>query len=184
MEYHLNLPVNKNEIKKLRVGDILYLSGTIFTSRDAGHKKMLDVSKLPFKPDDMALFHCGPLVKKDNGIWKVISAGPTTSIRMEIFEDSFIERFDISIIIGKGGMGKRTKKALQKDICVYTSFTGGAGVFAADKIEEVLDVFWIDELGMPEAIWIFNVKDFGPLIVSMDSNGNSIYEDIKNKVII
>ena len=110
--------------------------------------------------------------------WQVVSAGPTTSSRMEIFEDKFLEKFHTRLIIGKGGMGERTKKALQKDICVYTSYTGGAGALAADKVEEVLGVYYLEELGMPEAAWIFKVKDFGPLVVAMDSHNNSIYENI------
>lgn len=98
---------------------------------------------------------------------------------MEIFEDKFIEKFKVNIIIGKGGMGERTKKALQKHTAVYTSFTGGAGALAADKVVDVKDVFWLEELGMPEAVWIFNVKEYGPLVVSMDSYGNSIYKAIE-----
>ena len=125
----------------------------------------------------MALFHCGPLMKKNGKKWKVVSAGPTTSSRMEIFEDKFIENFCINIIIGKGGMGEKTKKTLEKNTCVYASFTGGAGVLAADKVEEVLDVYWLDELGMTEAVWIFKVKEFGPMVVAMDSHGKSLYKD-------
>jgi tartrate/fumarate subfamily iron-sulfur-dependent hydro-lyase beta chain len=175
MEYHLNIPAEKDKIKNFKVGDILYITGKIFTARDEAHHMMLEKDKIPFNPTEMALFHCGPLMKKDNGKWQVVSAGPTTSSRMEIFEDKFIEKFGINIIIGKGGMGERTEKALQKYICVYTSYTGGAGALAADKVEEVLGVYWLEELGMPEAAWIFKVKEFGPLVVAIDSHGNSIY---------
>ena len=175
MEYHFNIPTEKDKIKNLKVGDILYVTGKIFTARDEAHHMMLEKEKIPFNPSEMALFHCGPLMKKENGKWQVISAGPTTSSRMEIFEDKFIEKFGINIIIGKGGMGERTEKALQKYICVYTSYTGGAGALAADKVEEVLGVYWLEELGMPEAAWIFKVKEFGPLVVAIDSHGNSIY---------
>ena len=115
MEYHFNLPVSLENIRKLKVGDIIYISGKIFTARDEAHHKMLNAEKntLLFNPSDMALFHCGPLMKKKLGKWEVVSAGPTTSSRMEIFEDQFIEKFGINIIIGKGGMGKRTETALQ-----------------------------------------------------------------------
>ncbi len=179
MEYHFTLPVDKEKIKKLRVGDILYLTGKIFTARDETHHIMLEKDKIPFDPSEMALFHCGPLMKKENEQWHVVSAGPTTSSRMEIFEDEFIKKFGTNIIIGKGGMGERTEKALQKYTGVYVAYTGGAGALAADKVEVVIDVFWLEELGMPEAAWIFKVKEFGPLVVAMDSYGNSIYKTLK-----
>ena len=181
MEYHLKLPVTKDEIKKLKISDILYVTGKMFTARDEAHHMMLEKDKnnLPFNPSEMALFHCGPLMKKEKGKWQVVSAGPTTSSRMEIFEDKFIEKFGVNIIIGKGGMGKRTEKALQKFSGVYTAYTGGAGALAADKVEEVLGVYWLEEFGMPEAAWIFKVKEFGPLVVAIDSHGKSIYRELK-----
>ena len=181
MEYHINIPTDKKEIKKLKVGDILYVTGKVFTARDEAHHMMLEKNNISFKPEDMALYHCGPLMKEENGGWQVVSAGPTTSSRMEIFEDKFLGKFGTNIIIGKGGMGERTKKALQKYICIYASYTGGAGALAAEKIEKVEGVHWLDELGMPEAVWIFKVKEFGPLVVAMDSHGNSIYENLKKR---
>jgi fumarate hydratase subunit beta len=179
MEYHLELPVKKEDIKKLKTGDILYITGKIFTARDEAHHMMLEKEKssLSFNPSDMALFHCGPLMKKEKNKWTVVSAGPTTSSRMDIFEDEFLEKYGVSIIIGKGGMGKRTQKALQKYICVYTSYTGGAGALAADKVKNVPGVYWLEELGMPEAVWIFDVEEFGPLVVSMDSHGKTLYKN-------
>jgi len=162
MEYHYTLPVDKEKIKKLKVGDILYLTGKIFTARDETHHIMLEKDKVPFDPSEMALFHCGPLMKKDKGHWHVISAGPTTSSRMEIFEDEFIKKFGTNIIIGKGGMGERTENALQKYTGVYVAYT-------------------LEELGMPEAAWIFKVKEFGPLIVAIDSYGESIYKKLKKR---
>ena len=178
MEYHLKLPVSSEDIKRLHVGDIIFVSGSIFTARDEAHLMMLEKDKnsLSFDPSEMALYHCGPLMKKTDGVWQVVSAGPTTSSRMEIFEDEFIEKYGVNIIIGKGGMGERTKKALQKHTGVYTAYTGGAGALAADKVESVPVVYWLDELGMPEAVWIFKVKEFGPLVVAIDSYGKSIYE--------
>ena len=177
MEYHFKLPVDSGEIKKLHVGDIIYVTGKIFTARDEAHHMMLEKNKnnLPFDPSEMALYHCGPLMKKTDKGWQVVSAGPTTSSRMEIFEDKFIEKYGINLIIGKGGMGERTEKALQKYICIYASYTGGAGALAADSIKNVKSVHYLDELGMAEAVWIFEVKNFGPLIVAMDSHGKSIY---------
>ena len=181
MEYHFKLPVKSEEIKKLHIRDVIYVTGNIFTARDEAHHMMLEKDKnaVPFDPSEMALFHCGPLMKKEKDKWQVVSAGPTTSSRMEIFEDKFIEKFGINIIIGKGGMGDRTEKALQKFGGVYTAYTGGAGALAADKVEEVPGVYWLEELGMPEAAWIFKVKDFGPLVVAIDSHGSSIYKELK-----
>jgi len=181
MEYHLNLPAGKEEIRKLKIGDIVYVTGKIFTARDEAHHMMLEKGKrnLPFDPSEMGLFHCGPLMKKEKNKWYVVSAGPTTSSRMEIFEDKFIENFGVNFIIGKGGMGERTEKALRKYVGVFTAYTGGAGALAADKVEEVLGVYWLEELGMPEAAWIFKVKEFGPLVVAIDSHGKSIYRELK-----
>ena len=103
MEYHLELPVLSEDIKKLHVGDIVFISGSVFTARDEAHLMMLEKDKdsLSFDPSRMALYHCGPLMKKIDDVWHVVSAGPTTSSRMEIFEDKFIEKYGVNIIIGK-----------------------------------------------------------------------------------
>jgi len=176
-EYHFNLPISKDEVKKLRIGDVIYISGDIFTARDAAHELMLKKPEdFDFKADEMALYHCGPLMQKKDDKWVVVSAGPTTSIRMELFEDQFIEKFGIKLIIGKGFMGEKTKKALQKYTCIYTSYTGGAGALAADCIKKVKKVIKYEELGMAEAIWIFKVEKFGPLIVSMDTTGKTLFK--------
>lgn len=177
MDYHLTLPVSSDLIKQLHIGDILYITGDVFTARDEAHKTMLQMEKnsLPFDPKTMALYHCGPLMKKQKDGWQVVSAGPTTSGRMELFEDKFIEKFGVNIIIGKGGMGEKTKDALQRHSAVYTAYTGGAGALAAERIEDTPAVYWLEEFGMPEAVWIFTVKEFGPLIVAMDAYGKSIY---------
>jgi tartrate/fumarate subfamily iron-sulfur-dependent hydro-lyase beta chain len=177
LEYHVSLPVPSDVLKKLRVNDIIYVTGNIFTARDSAHVKMrgMKPNDLPFDPSGMALYHCGPLMKKENGRWIAVSAGPTTSSRMEEFEDILLDHFDIHLIIGKGGMGERTIKALKKTGSVYAAFPGGAGVLAAEKITNVSQVYWLEELGMPEAIWILEVKEFGPLVVAMDSFGQSLY---------
>ena len=186
MERRLDLPIDEAQARELRVGDILYLTGKIFTARDEAHLTMLEVKEegkpLPFDPGAMALFHCGPVVRRAGGGWEVIAAGPTTSVRMEIFEDRFLEAFAPRIVIGKGGMGDRTQAGLEKVGSVYAHYTGGAGALAAKRIEQVEDVHWLDELGMPEAAWIFAVKDFGPLLVTMDSAGGNLYKDLEPKI--
>jgi tartrate/fumarate subfamily iron-sulfur-dependent hydro-lyase beta chain len=169
--------VSSDVLKKLRINDIVYVTGNIFTARDSAHMKMRGVKlkDLPFDPSVMALYHCGPLMKKENGQWIVVSAGPTTSSRMEEFEDILLDHFGIRLIIGKGGMGERTRRALKKTGSVYAAFPGGAGVLAAEKITNVSQVYWLEELEMPEAVWILEVKEFGPLVVAMDSIGQSLY---------
>ena len=183
MERNLTLPIDSVTVRELRVGDILFLTGIIFTARDEAHSLMLEAQKsgkdIPFDPSQMALFHCGPLVSRQNGGWKVIAAGPTTSIRMELFEDKYLETFRPPIIIGKGGMGDRTQAALESVGAVYTHYTGGAGALAAERIESVEGVEWLEELGMPEAAWLFKVKEFGPLLVTMDSAGGNLYKDLE-----
>jgi len=175
----VNLPLSSELLKKLQVNDVLYITGKIFTARDSAHMKMrgMQPKELPFDPSDMGLYHCGPLMKQENGRWIAVSAGPTTSSRMEEFEDILLNRFWFHLIIGKGGMGERTKKALKKTGSIYTVFPGGAGVLAAEKISDVSQVYWLEELGMPEAIWILEVKEFGPLVVAMDATGQSLYRN-------
>ena len=183
MKRDIHLPVAQSEVREWRVGDFLFLTGTIFTARDEAHLLMLEKQEsgegIPFDPSQMALFHCGPVVSKQDGGWKVIAAGPTTSIRMEIFEDKYLETFRPPIIIGKGGMGDRTQEALESVGAVYTHYTGGAGALAAKRIESVDGVEWLEELGMPEAAWLFKVKDFGPLLVTMDAAGGNLYKDLE-----
>lgn len=183
MRRDLTLPLDETTARELRVGDILFLTGTIFTARDEAHLLMMEKQEsgegIPFDPAQMALFHCGPVVAKQDGAWRVIAAGPTTSIRMEIFEDKYLEMFRPPIIIGKGGMADRTQAALESVGAVYTHYTGGAGALAAKRIESVEGVEWLEELGMPEAAWFFKVKEFGPLLVTMDSAGGNLYKDLE-----
>lgn len=183
--YKLKTPISEQDVRKLKVNDVLYVSGTIVTARDAAHKKALELhhegKKLPLDLEGLAVFHCGPIVKKEGDKWIVVAAGPTTSTRMDQFEDEFIKAFKVRVVIGKGGMGKRTTEALQKYGAVYGAFTGGAGVLAAKAVKSVKTVEWLQELGMPEAFWVFEAEEFGPLTVAIDSHGNNIYEDVKKK---
>jgi tartrate/fumarate subfamily iron-sulfur-dependent hydro-lyase beta chain len=187
LEHYLKTPVSEIDVRKLEAGELVYLSGTIITARDEAHLKTLELHEAGKEPPvsftGRGVFHCGPIMKKDEmGKWQVIAAGPTTSARMEIFQDKFIEKFRPSIIIGKGGMGERTSKACQKYGCVYGAFTGGAALLAARGIKEVEDVFWLCELGMPESLWVYKVENFGPMIITIDTHGANLTADIEDKV--
>jgi fumarate hydratase subunit beta len=183
--YKLKTPISEEEIRELHVNDVVYISGTLVTARDQAHRRALEFYKqgkpLPISLEGLAVFHCGPLVRKENDKWVIVSAGPTTSTRMEVFEDEFIEKFKVRVIIGKGGMGARTTKAMKKYGAVYGAFTGGAGVLAAQAISRVQRVEWFD-LGMPEALWILEVEEFGPLTVAIDSHGNNLFAEVDKRV--
>jgi len=185
MEYRLNLPVGEEDILKIRAGDVIYISGTVVTARDEAHKMAIEAfdegKELPVDFSKVAIFHCGPIVKKEGDEWKIVAAGPTTSSRMEIFEYDFIKRFGTRIIIGKGGMGEKTAKACKEFKAIYAAFTGGAAVLAANAVKRVRDVFWLEELGMPEALWILEVENFGPLTVTIDAHGRNLTEEVKER---
>jgi len=136
---------------------------------------------MPIDLQGLAVFHCGPIVKKEDDKWTVVAAGPTTSTRMDLFEDEFIKAFKVRVVIGKGGMGRRTTEGMKKYGAVYGAFTGGAAVLAAKAMKNVRRVEWFD-LGMPEALWILDVEDFGPLIVAIDTHGNNVFQDVQKKV--
>ncbi len=158
---------------------MLYLSGTIITARDQAHARILEVKhgkrQLPFPPNLLqgsAIFHCGPLVKSDShNTFTVVSAGPTTSERMDPLTEEVCEFLHPSFIIGKGGLSSyRPRPGLP----IYLAFPGGCGALAAETIKAVKNVYW-EDLGMPEAMWILDVEDFGPLIVAMDLKGHALY---------
>ena len=182
MKKKLATPVREEEIKELQAGDIVYLSGDVYTARDKAHQRIIEYhgtdtkAEIPI-PKGAVLYHCGPLMRKRDGGWEIIAAGPTTSSRMEATTPEIIEKLRIRGIIGKGGMGIGTRAALKKYGCVYFAMTGGAAVLAAAHIKAVKAVYWTD-LGMAEAVWHLLVEDFGPLVVSIDASGNSLYEKI------
>lgn len=181
MEYRLRTPISEEDVRKLRVGDILYVTGVIYTARDAAHRRIIDYLKegkpLPFDLRGGVVYHCGPVVAKRDGQWVVIAGGPTTSARMELYEYEVIEKLSVRVVIGKGGMGRRTAEACAKYGAVYATYTGGAAVLAAQSIKRVVDVHWLD-LGVPEAVWVLEVEDFGPLVVAIDSTGRNLIEEV------
>jgi len=177
MERVLTTPISEKDARALKAGDVIYVSGTMFTARDEAHKMMLEHGS-PLPVEGLALFHCGPVAQKKGDAWELLAAGPTTSARMELFEADFLRTFKTRIIVGKGGMGDKTLAALGEVGAVYTHFTGGAGALAAKAVKSVPAVHWLEELGMPEAVWVMEVERFGPLVVAMDSHGKSLYKDL------
>lgn len=174
MEYHLKTPITNDTVRKLRAGDIVYITGRMITLRDEGHAKFLEEGA----PEGLdlkgaVLYHCGPIVAKKEGGFELVSAGPTTSMRLEKYEADFIEKTGISLIVGKGGMGDKTEAACREYGSVHGIFPGGCAVAAATHITKVAGVIW-EDLGMPEAMWIFDAEEFGPVTVNIDAAGGNL----------
>ncbi len=185
-EYHLQLPVTEEQIRQLTCEDIVYLSGLIYTMRDMGHRRAVDMlargETLPFDLRNGALWHCAPIVRKTpQGKWEAISAGPTTSSRFTYLGSELIERLQIRCTIGKGTMMTKAVETMKEVGSCFLNSTGGCAALYAGKIEEVVGVHWTD-LGLPEATWILRMKDFGPLIVGIDTRGNSLFEKVGAKM--
>ncbi len=185
-EYHLTTPISEEDARKLKVGDIVYVTGEhVYTARDEAHERALEMYEKGEKPpvdfEGSVVYHVGPVAWQKDGKWEIVSAGPTTSIRMELFEDEFLRKYKARIIIGKGGMGAKTLDALKEVGAVYCSFTGGCGALAAKGLKEVRAYLW-DDLGMPEALWVITAEEFGPLLVTMDSHSKSLHDDMDEKV--
>jgi len=176
----LKTPISENEIRKLKVGDEVLLSGVIVTARDQAHKLMVE-EKPDFIRDYLdgsIIYHCGPVVKKEgNGNWAFVAAGPTTSSREEPYQSDVIAEYNVRGVVGKGGMGDKTAEGLKNHGAVYFHAIGGAGTLIAERVTKVIDVFKLEEFGTPEAFWIIDVKDF-PVVVTMDSNGGSLHKKI------
>lgn len=183
-EYHFNTPISKEDVQKLKIGDVIYVSGTVFTARDEAHERALELAKkgekMPIDFEGLAVYHCGPVVRQVGDDWEIVAAGPTTSTRLDMFEDEFIKEFKVNVVIGKGGMGPRTVKAMKELKAVYTAFVGGAAVVAAKGIKRVKEVHWLD-LGTPECLWVLEVEKFGPLIVGIDTNGESLFQNVADE---
>jgi fumarate hydratase class I len=189
----LTIPISEERILSLHAGDTVAISGIATTGRDAAHKylveKLIEGPK-PLSAEDQRLFaelsaiyregaiyHSGPIVRNEGGRWSIVSSGPTTSIRDEIYEDKVIAAFGLRAVIGKGGMGPRTLAACKAHRAVYLHGIGGAGVTNARAMVEVLDVFKKEEFGLPEAFWKIRFHRF-PGIVTMDAHGRSLHEEL------
>ena len=176
----LTTPIKDEDLEDLRAGDVVYLTGHLVTCRDVAHRRLIEQKReLPVDLKGGAIFHAGPIVRKlDGGKYEMVSIGPTTSMRMEKFEKEFIEQTGVKLIVGKGGMGPLTEEGCKKFKAVHAIFPGGCAVVAATQVEEIERAEWLD-LGMPETLWVNRVKEFGPLIISIDTQGNNLIE--KNK---
>lgn len=178
----LTTPISSEDLEDIRVGDIIYLNGYLITARDCVHTRYVKQGRaLPVDLAGKAIFHAGPIMReseKSPSGYEVVSIGPTTSMRMEKFEREFIEGTGVKLVIGKGGMGPNTEEGCSRFKALHCVFPGGCAVVAAQCVEEVEDVQWHD-LGMPEAMWVMRVKEFGPLIVSIDAKGNNLFAQNK-----
>jgi len=174
-------------VRSLKLGDTCYVSGLVITGRDEMHIRAMEYVKegkeVPKDIEESVLFHCGPIMRqRDDGSWAVVAAGPTTSARMNKLEPDFIRKFHVRAIIGKGGMSKDTIEAMKEVGCVYLAATGGAAVSLAEGLRKCVGVEWQD-LGMAEAMWRFDSDKFGPLVVAIDANGNSLYDKVNSSLV-
>lgn len=193
---YLTFPAGDDQIDALSTGDIVLISGTILTARDRAHKWLFDrfitKSVMPTNEDFQVyaelqkdlyhgcIYHCGPVVSGDERDgYTFISAGPTTSMREELYQPAIIDHFHLKGVIGKGGMGAGTQSALQREGAIYMHAVGGAAVVIAESVKEVLKVYKL-EFGNPEAMWLIRVEDF-PVIVTMDAHGISLHEQLFNQ---
>lgn len=191
----LTVPIADEEIRALHAGDTVYLNGVIVTGRDAAHKFMVekyvkvaevDAAERPLHDELKRLlnggviYHCGPVVRQhEDGTWEFVAAGPTTSIREEVYQADVIRYFNLKGVIGKGGMGANTLRACQEQPAVYFHAIGGAATLIAQTVRRVLAVHKL-EFGVPEAMWVIEVEDF-PVVVTMDSHGVSIHDQVEAK---
>jgi fumarate hydratase, class I len=175
-EVRLEPPLGEEKVRALKVGDVVLINGPLITGRDAVHHYLLH-HDAPTDLNGAILYHCGPVMMKDGTRWRTTAAGPTTSIREEPYEADIIKRFGLRGVMGKGGMGKKTLAALQEYGAVYLHAIGGAAQFYARCLPKVQGVYLLDELGVPEAMWVFEARDF-PAIVTMDAHGSSLHEEV------
>ena len=175
-EVVLTAPVTEAQMRALKVGDVVLISGEMFTGRDNVHAYLMKHAP-PVDLNGAVLYHCGPVMLQEGGEWKVKAAGPTTSIREEPYQADVIKRYGVRAVIGKGGMGAKTLAALKEAGAVYLNGIGGAAQYYARTVEKVLGVHLM-EFGIPEAMWHLKVKNFAA-IVTMDAHGNSLHADVE-----
>ena len=181
----LTTPISAEDLADIKIGDVIYLSGHIVTCRDVPHRRVVEEGReLPLDIRGGAILHAGPIIRKTDGDGKegfeMVSVGPTTSMRMEKFEREFIAKTGVRLIVGKGGRGEGTMSGCKEFGTIHCVFPAGCAVVAATQVEQIESADWT-ELGMPETLWKCRVKEFGPLIVSIDAHGNNLFEQNKVK---
>jgi fumarate hydratase class I len=180
----LRVPITREDALALSVGDAVLIQGIIVTGRDRLHSYLFNekppAELIPFDLRGTVLYHCGPIAGKTRRGYRCVAAGPTTSLRVERYTAQIIADYGIRGIMGKGGMGAATLHALREYGCVYLQAIGGAAVYLADRVKQVVGVWKLEEFGMTEAMWILEVNDF-PAIVTMDARGRSLHEAIERK---
>lgn len=178
----ISLPMSSEDARRLSVGTAVLISGTIVTGRDKIHRYLIEErpksTEIPFSLPGTILYHCGPVVKKTDGGYRILSAGPTTSMRVERYEAEVLREYGIRGVMGKGGMGEKTRKALGELGAVYLQAAGGAAVYLADRIGRIAGVWRLEEFGPTEAMWALEVEDF-PAVVTMDASGASLHDEIE-----
>ena len=174
----IRLPIDEKGARALRAGDAVSITGLIHTGRDKFHKWFADGHKIEVDFRGGALYHCGPVVVRDGGVWRVRAAGPTTSVRENPYEPAFIEASGVRVVIGKGGMDAATLAAMKRFGCVYVQAVGGAAALSAASVRRVAGVSYLDEFGAAEACWHFEVEGFTG-VVAMDAHGTSLFERVE-----
>ena len=173
----LEYPFTQTQIRRLTAGEMVLLSGLVFTGRDRVHQYLAEGNTTPCSLKNCAIYHCGPVVTREKGQWRIHAAGPTTSSREELYMPAIIRRLRPTLIIGKGGMGEATRQACTKYGCAYLHTVGGAAQYLANCIVSVRQVYFLKEFGPTEAMWELMVKDF-PALVTMDAHGNDLHQKI------
>ena len=173
-------PVSAEDLKDIHIGDIIYLDGSLTTCRDVAHRRVVEEGReIPVDVRNNAILHAGPIIRPlENDKFEMVSVGPTTSMRMEKFEYEFVQTTGVRVIVGKGGMKENTANACKDFGCIHCVIPAGNAVVAAVCVEEIERAEWRD-LGMPETLWNCRVKEFGPLIVSIDADGRNYFEEKK-----
>ena len=183
----ISTPLREETVRSLELGETIFLNGMVITGRDEMHIRAMEYvregKEVPSDIEGSVLFHCGPIMRQnEDGSWSVVAAGPTTSARMNKLEPDFIRQLHIRAIIGKGGMSKDVLDAMKECGCVYLAATGGAAISLAEGLRKCVGCEWLD-LGMAEAMWRFDTEKFGPLVVAMDSKGNSLYDKVNASLV-
>jgi fumarate hydratase class I len=175
----IKLPASEEDIRQLHVGDVVAITGVMMTARDAAHKYMVE-EEAPEVAEILEggmIYHCGPVVRKEGDTYSFVAAGPTTSIREEPYQATVMKKYGVRGVIGKGGMEGKTLAACQELGGVYLSAVGGLATILAKSVKKVRTVYKLEEFGVPEAMWVIEVERF-PAVVTMDSHGKSIHDDV------